>query len=157
VPGVTLLNQRVNYDSLQQMLFVDPVNAGSHRIVNREDVTPGQSVVPAPEAVTLEAIMRQQGWQTLDLLKIDAEGAEQDILMNCSADFLRSVKRLVGEFHTNFGSPMEPIQARLEALGFTVTAETNPAAHATFLAINQNCTPESDAEAMSTGRSLRSV
>lgn len=131
-----VLNSRVNYDGDDKLLFVDPVNSGSHRIL--DGVPNGAPAVPAPAAITLEQIMRKMGWDTLDLLKIDCEGAERDILLNCTDDFLRSVRRIVGEFHTNFGSPMEPLMARLEALGFAVTSETNPAAHATFVGINQN-------------------
>lgn len=131
-----LLNARVNYDASDKLLFVDPVNAGSHRVIDA--AAPGLPYIHAPAPITLEQIMVDQGWKSLDLLKIDAEGAEVDILTNCTDNFLRSAKRVVGEFHFGHDAFVNGIGARLQALGFEVSAETNPAAHSTFLAVNRN-------------------
>jgi len=119
-----------------RVLEVNPVNSGCHRIMPRELAQPGQSVIPVPEPVTIEQIMEQQGWTTLDLLKLDCEGAEVDILFNCSEDVLLKTHRVIGEFHAGPDVFLNGIGARLQNLGFTVTAELNPAAHATFLAVN---------------------
>jgi FkbM family methyltransferase len=136
--GVTIINGRVNYDTQDAVLEVNPVNSGCHRIMPRELAQPGQSVIPVPEPVTIEQIMEQQGWATLDLLKLDCEGAEVDILFNCSEETLKVCRRIVGEFHAGPDAFLNGIGSRLQSLGFTVSAELNPAAHATFLAVNQN-------------------
>lgn len=135
---VDIIHGHVNYDYANAVLEVNPINSGCHRMVARELVTPGQSVIDAGHACTIESIMREQGWDTLDLLKLDCEGAEVDILSNCSEDVLRNTRRIVGEFHAGHGVFLEGIGARLQRLGFDVKAELNPAAHATFVAVNQN-------------------
>lgn len=131
---IALLNVRVNYDQDDKVLYVNPVNSGCHKVKDKGE--PGEPVVPAPAAVTLEELMGVGGFTTLDLLKIDAEGAEVDILTNCSDDLLRKTRRIVGESHFGYDAFIEGIGARLQALGFEVTAETNPALHSTFLAVN---------------------
>jgi FkbM family methyltransferase len=141
--GVTIINGRVNYDTQDAVLEVNPVNSGCHRIMPRELAQPGQSVIPVPEPVTIEQIMERQGWQTLSLMKLDCEGSEVDILFNCSDDVLKRTSRIVGEFHHGYETLMSGIGQRLINLGFEVSAETNPAAHSTFLAINKNWREES--------------
>lgn len=137
LPDVQPLNGYVVGDkasSDDKMLFVDPVNSGSHRIVPAGDA---QAIGYPGAAFDLERIMRDYEFERLSLLKIDCEGCENDVLMNTPDEVLKRINRIVGEFHTNFGSPMEPLCERLEALGFDVTWEQNPAAHATFCAINR--------------------
>jgi FkbM family methyltransferase len=146
LPGVTIINGRVNYDSQYAMLEVNPVNSGCHRIVPLDLVRPGQSVIPMAEPVTLESIMADMGWQTLDLLKVDCEGCEVDVLFNCTEEALLKIKRIAGEFHAGPQAFIEGIGARLQNLGFEVSAELNPASHATFSAINQNWQEEAPIE-----------
>lgn len=138
-PGsnIKALNARVNYTADDLALYVDPVNSGSHRLLRRQDVREGLSVVTPPEAVTIEQIMQVQGWDTIDLLKIDCESCEVDVLMNAPDETLRVVKRIVGEFHDGYDNFMAGIGARLQGLGFDVTGTQNPLAHATFVAINR--------------------
>lgn len=134
--GVQVLRAHVNYIN-GLVLEVDPVNVGSHMMIpSARAPQPGKSAVEPPPAIGLEWIMRQQGWSILDLLKVDCESCESDVLLNCEDDTLRSIRRIVGEWHSNFGSPIEPIAAKLQSLGFTVTWEHDPTAHAVFLAVN---------------------
>lgn len=72
---------------------------------------------------TLCSIMRQYGLAHIDLLKIDAEGAEYEILGAGADTPLHKIKRLVGEFHqskllASLGLKPEDLQATMEeALG----------------------------------------
>lgn len=135
-PGVTVFDGIVRYDDAPAMLAVNPINSGCHTMVNADKMYPGQSAIPVENRTTLEEIMATHHWTKLDLLKLDCEGAEVDILTRCSDELLRNTRRIVGEFHAGYDHFWNGLRLRLESLGFTVTAETNPAAHATFLAIN---------------------
>lgn len=128
----------VRYSHEEALLYVNPNNSGCHRVLLASEVTDGLEVTPITSTFALETVMAQRDWATLDLLKIDAEGSEVDILMNCTEDFLRKTRRIVGEFHAGYDAFMASIGARLEGLGFEVRATADPLAHATFVAVNQN-------------------
>lgn len=140
VPSVTAYNAAVLYNTEGRVLYVNPNNSGCHRVLTAEEVTPALSIqtMPLPGTVTLEEIMVERGWKTLDLLKIDAEGSEVDILSNCTPDLLQVTRRIVGEHHFGADAFMSGIGQRLIDLGFSVWAQTDPKAHATFYAINLN-------------------
>jgi FkbM family methyltransferase len=53
-----------------------------------------------------------------DLLKIDCEGAEFDIIANTAPDVLATARRVVLEFHSQFGSG-DTLLAQLRAAGFS--------------------------------------
>jgi hypothetical protein len=48
---------------------------------------------------SLDSLMRDLDLDTIDLLKIDVEGAEEEVLAACSR--LSDVQVIVGELHTN--------------------------------------------------------
>jgi FkbM family methyltransferase len=70
-----------------------PFNADSYRF-SPATVQDGDSV----PAVTVDALMRQQGFDTIDLLKMDIEGSERDVLAS-SSTWLSRVKVLALELH----------------------------------------------------------
>jgi hypothetical protein len=92
-----------------------------------ERSTPGGKVVPfTPQAAgdgpavhctTLDLLMRDKGIAHIDLLKIDAEGAEAAILRG-GIDTLPHVARIQVEYHTE--SLRQEVVALLQAAGFTV-------------------------------------
>ncbi len=51
------------------------------------------------ESVTVDAIMKEQGWETLDILKIDIEGAEKEIFSKDISAWLPKVKTIMVEPH----------------------------------------------------------
>jgi FkbM family methyltransferase len=55
----------------------------------------------------------------VDLLKIDAEGAEEEILLELG-DKLRQVKRVIFEFHPAYGKNPQKIEQLLQTKGFWV-------------------------------------
>lgn len=142
--GVRIIYGMVGYHPQQMALLVNPINSGCHRTVPTEVVPTGQAAIYPDVTITIEQIVKNKGWSTLDLLKIDCEGAEVDILMNCSDEVLQTIRRIVGEFHNGYDAFMFGIGARLKGLGFDVKGEQNPLSHATFVAVNQNWLGEDD-------------
>jgi FkbM family methyltransferase len=134
--GLTCYRSAVLYDQNDKVLYVNPNNSGCHRVLPAGDAPVGLEVVPIDTTLTLEDVMRDRGWTSLDLLKVDAEGSEVDIFTYCSDEFLRKTRRIVGEFHAGYDAFMAGIGQRLIDLDFTVWAQPDPKAHATFRAIN---------------------
>jgi FkbM family methyltransferase len=73
-------------------------------------------------ACTLEQLLRQQGITTIDLLKVDIEGAEVMMFASMSTDVLRRVSQITIEFHDfcdyMTAEQVEAIRDRLRAEGF---------------------------------------
>lgn len=74
------------------------------------------------EGISLETFMRQQHIESIDLLKVDIEGAEIDLFQSMSDNTIRKIKQLTVEFH-DFAFPIakevEAIKVRLKSLNFT--------------------------------------
>ncbi|MBF0463248.1 MAG: FkbM family methyltransferase, partial [Magnetococcales bacterium] len=51
------------------------------------------------EALSMTSIMKRAGVSRIDLLKIDIEGSEHDVLMNCPDEILSRIVWIVGEMH----------------------------------------------------------
>lgn len=51
------------------------------------------------EAITLDAIMQQQGWQGIDILKIDIEGAEKEVFSGNYQNWLPYTRIIFVEVH----------------------------------------------------------
>jgi FkbM family methyltransferase len=83
------------------------------------------SVTPSEETntsvkvpmITVPEIMKQMGWDGIDLLKIDIEGAEKAVLGRNNA-WLGKVRFVTGESHVNVGYPYSQLTADLKAYGF---------------------------------------
>ncbi len=51
------------------------------------------------KTVSLDDVISDNRIEVVDYIKIDAEGAEYDVLMNCSGALLRRIQRIVLEYH----------------------------------------------------------
>jgi FkbM family methyltransferase len=75
------------------------------------------------KGVSLEQLLRDLGWDSLDLLKCDIEGTEIDVLEATGDECLRSIKQMTIEFHDFCGKvPQEKVKEtlrRLDRLGFS--------------------------------------
>ncbi|WP_158516592.1 FkbM family methyltransferase [Scytonema hofmannii] len=73
------------------------------------------------EGISLESFMKKCQIQSIDLLKVDIEGAEIDLFNSINDETLCKVKQLTVEFH-DFVFPIhkevEAIKERLKSLGF---------------------------------------
>lgn len=79
------------------------------RILNPEGVSNGYMVGEAQhgeadafDAVGIADIMEMKGWKTIDLLKIDVEGAERELFSSNYETWLPRVRVLVVETHDKF-------------------------------------------------------
>ncbi len=75
------------------------------------------------EGISVPTILNRLGWDRIDLLKIDIEGAEEQ-LFHANQPWLASVKTVIGEYHGAYKIP--ELQRDLVPLGFTVTALPHP-------------------------------
>jgi FkbM family methyltransferase len=72
-------------------------------------------------------IMEQMGWDSIDVLKLDIEGAEKGMFGEHSS-WLNKVRYITGESHVNIGYSYAALSADLERYGFVlevVIAETS--------------------------------
>jgi len=100
----------------------------------------------ACQATTLERFLKEQGVESIDLLKLDIEGAEKQVFASTSDVTLRRVKQITIEFHdfvpdSISAEDVKSICDRLNGLGFLCI----PASYiypsmktADFLFINMN-------------------
>jgi FkbM family methyltransferase len=77
------------------------------------------------QAMPFTDIISENAIERIDLLKVDVEGAEYDILLNCPEDMLSRVQRVVMEYHEFRGEERShrDLVKLLEAHGFRVVVE----------------------------------
>ena len=102
------------------------------------------------EVKTLPGLMSELGWERLDLLKADIEGAEIELLDSCSDDFLKNqIGQITVEFHDFCKiTPKETVLktiARLNRLGF-YSLRMSQIGHQDTWHANSNLLPASAAE-----------
>jgi FkbM family methyltransferase len=69
------------------------------------------------EGLSVATILDRLGWEGIDLLKIDIEGAEE-MLFGAAQPWLARVKTIIGEYHWAYQLP--EVSRDLEPLGFQV-------------------------------------
>jgi hypothetical protein len=80
----------------QLTFHIDPRDSESSSIFKTGDVNkPTLSV----QGLSLESIIKQSGFDRVDLLKVDIEGAEVQLLANARAELLAGINQIVIEFH----------------------------------------------------------
>jgi FkbM family methyltransferase len=92
----------------------------THGLVPTHHSTGGSITV---EGLSVPTILDRLGWDRIDLLKIDIEGAEE-FLFRARQPWLAQVKTIIGEYHGSYRIP--ELHADLDALGFNVTALPHP-------------------------------
>jgi FkbM family methyltransferase len=73
------------------------------------------------EGITIESFIKAQKLETIDLLKIDIEGAEIELFNSLSDETLRKIKQITVEFHDFKFSMLEEVESiknRLKSLNF---------------------------------------
>ena len=74
-------------------------------------------------ALSIDSLLSRLGWDSIDLLKIDIEGAEE-LLFGAQPKWLAKVKIIIGEFHGDYQVPQ--LQRDLEPFGFEVRGLPHP-------------------------------
>lgn len=75
-------------------------------------------VVKVP-LITVPEVLRQMNWDSVDLLKIDVEGAERLVLTQNNS-WLSKVRMITGESHVNVGYPYARMEKDLAGFGFVL-------------------------------------
>jgi len=75
------------------------------------------------QGLSVPTILDRLGWDRIDLLKIDIEGAEE-LLFGAHQPWLAGVKTIIGEYHGNYQIP--EIHRDLGSLGFEVKGLPHP-------------------------------
>ena len=75
------------------------------------------------KATTLESLFKEHHLDHIDYLKLDAEGAEYPILLNCRPEILHRIRHLVLEYHEFENVPWGPqdLERQLRSHGFHVS------------------------------------
>ena len=92
--------------------------------------------------ITVPRVMEQMGWDSIDVLKIDIEGAEKYVLGQ-NNNWLHKVRIITGESHVDVGYSYAQLIDDLAAYGFEVKTviEEKAASGASFVATNKNLKP----------------
>lgn len=80
-------------------LFFNPNDSGD--VSSRQQKQKNQSQSIKVPSITLEDIFRENDVETCDFLKIDCEGAEEEILLNTPRDLFSRIKSITLEWHYN--------------------------------------------------------
>gem|GEM_PF-840182 len=105
-------------------LNANPYNSGGHSIFAMS--VDAEATFDCP-AMTLEAFVRREGIERIDILQMDIEGAEFDILLNCDEALLASISQLLFEYHDAYAAPRThaELTQRLHRLGFATSEYRN--------------------------------
>ena len=115
---IILLPVAVAASEGEMPFYLDEGNPQMHALLPTGD---DQAYSRAKKMVTVpvwsfEQLMAHAGWETVDLVKLDCEGAEFPILLETPDSVLKKVQRWVIEYH----AAPQPLEARLRALGYRV-------------------------------------
>lgn len=131
--NITVIEARCGYESGDYVLGKHPWHGAAHACFKREDVPqvqradPGRTFVEIARTVTLEDVMAEAGMSSVDLLKLDCEGAEIEIVRDIDQATLDGIQRIVGEIHVLPHEFDHMTDQRLQRNGFKVIYEPHPA------------------------------
>jgi FkbM family methyltransferase len=96
----------------------------SPAMVSLSESSQGSHLLRIP-SVTLAELIRVHGTGTIDLLKLDCEGAEYPILLSAPLEALEKIENIVFEYHEieNFEAKLEAVQDKLKAAGYQLKTE----------------------------------
>ena len=118
--NVRAFQQAVAGSSAERPFFVEPTNSMFHSLNTVIGVDGGIRQSELVKCVSLDDLFREHGIECCHLLKLDCEGAEFEILRNCSPETLRRVKKIVGEYHEVGEDNGETWERLLKSLSFRV-------------------------------------
>ena len=100
-------------------LHVDPSGWIFHSLVREESSEENDILV---KCVSLDQVLDDNEIEFCDLLKIDCEGSEYEILMECRPETLGRIRRIVGEYHegANIKGTGEGLRRFLESRSFRI-------------------------------------
>jgi len=120
VDNLHIHNQAVSHQS-GEMKFYIPSDNGALGSLLQETDSPMETV----QATTLTDIITANNIEQINFLKMDVEGAEYDILLNCPTETFKKVKCIVMEYHEFEGDQRNhrDLVKLLQSSGFHVEIE----------------------------------
>jgi len=107
----------------QRSLFVSPVHPGAHSFYFKSLADHRETV----KTTTLAFFLKEQKIDQVDLFKLDAEGAEYEILFNSGRETLAKIKNIVLEYHhLDEKRNGQTLQLFLEKQGFCCRRQSFP-------------------------------
>jgi FkbM family methyltransferase len=76
-------------------------------------------------AITVDDLLDRVGWDSVDIVKVDIEGAEREILLEAAPHWLKRTGALVIDIHSKY-VPRDRIVARLDDYGLRPAANRGP-------------------------------
>lgn len=128
------------YGGQSMSVVIHPSHSTCHYLVPTAQFSKEvKQLCPAP--VSLEQVLDEFELhfhtREVDLLKIDAEGAELDIFEHCTDESILAFRRICGEFHNGYEKFVSTIGLRLADLKYDVWGEQDIHAHSTFVAVKR--------------------
>lgn len=121
-----IIDKAVYKERATLQFYIDDANSLVSSLIPESGKSPSYDV----DAITLEDAINLTGHSTIDLVKIDIEGAEFDIIENLSQSTSDRIDSFLIEFHDfyfqNGMHKVEGLQKKLEDLGFTVYRLKDP-------------------------------
>lgn len=121
IKNVKLFQLAVGSRVGRQILHIDSENNGANSFYESDS-----DKIIQVNTTTLKEIFLVNKIKEINLLKIDAEGAEYDIILNCNNQDLKRIRKIVLEYH-DYLSPIFDIKKiinKLTSSGFAVKNNT---------------------------------
>jgi FkbM family methyltransferase len=119
--NVTILQVGLSDHSGTATFRRDPQYSGANHLQNDLDSTRVEGSSITVELTTMDEIVKAQGIQRLDMVKMDCEGAELGALRGGTETLRRFHPRIAMEYHPpKCGSPPTEVKSFLESLGYGV-------------------------------------
>ena len=87
----------------ERELFFDSENSGGHSLAKEWTKNPIKSITI--QTISLEDLLNKVGFQSVDLLKCDIEGAEYEVFLSTSPDVLKRIHAVIMEVHLSLQYP----------------------------------------------------
>ncbi|HTT25182.1 MAG TPA: FkbM family methyltransferase [Candidatus Sulfotelmatobacter sp.] len=120
IERVTCINCAITGNGETRLMRSDPLPSQRRALVPLGKGTSGIQV----QSKTLSTLLREQGLNRVDLVKMDIEGGEYEVLLSTSPSVLRTIRRIALEYHGDCTPHTKrEIFDHLRDAGFEVTSD----------------------------------
>ena len=121
INNVIPLCKAVSGENKIKKLYISNDNTGTHSFFSEKN----ERFIDV-QTVSLKSIIENYNIYTIDFLKMDCEGAEYEILLNCPNEIIKMIKKIAMEYHNIDGyRNVLMLKEFLEKKGFKVLINVN--------------------------------